>query len=270
MNGLTGTAFAEPFGGGAGAALTLLLSEDAREIYINDADRAMYYLWWAMTRRPSEFAALIRRSPLNIREWKRQRDKYRTRTTSRLTRGFAAFYLNRTNRSGIIIDGGPIGGTAQAGTWKLNARFNRSELLGRCGRVAEFAERIHVSCDDGIEFIAAHDRDEIFLFIDPPYFNKGPLLYLNSLDEKYHSRLARQLRKVRHAAWVLTYDDCPEIRKLYSGWAAVRSFSLRYVAAQRRTGRELLITPKSLKLPTAQTSLAVKWSSAENLAPPCA
>ena len=40
--------------------------------------------------------------------------------------GFSTFFLNRTNHSGIL-NGGMIGGKAQTGDWKLDARFNRSE-----------------------------------------------------------------------------------------------------------------------------------------------
>lgn len=260
INGLGGRSLAEPFAGGAGASLTLLFQEEAPEILVNDADRAVHDFWWSLVNRRDAFSELLSRTQVSMAEWRRQRDAYRSRSkSSRLTRGFAAFYLNRCNRSGIIMNGGPIGGIAQAGPWKLNARFNRADLDRRCRRVGEYRDRIQVSCQDGIEFIRNCDSSRTHFFIDPPYFVKGPTLYLNALDERYHLALAKQLGSMTNDAWVLTYDDCPEIRKMYEGWASVRSFTLRYAAAERRNGREVLVTPKWMQLPASQESAAVVW-----------
>lgn len=260
LNGLGDRQIAEPFGGGAGASLSLLYLEETCGISINDADPAVYNFWWALIHRHRPFLDMLAGTRVSIAEWRRQRALYRNKASmSRLRRGFAAFYLNRCNRSGIIVDGGPIGGIAQTGTWKLNARYNKIELRRRCEKVAEYRERIRVSCDDGIRFIERLDSQSTFFFIDPPYFKKGPTLYLNSLDCRYHEALAACLKRMATAAWVLTYDDCPDIRRMYRGWASIRPFSLRYVAAERRTGRELLITPKWMRLPSRQASAALTW-----------
>lgn len=260
LNHLGGIPVAEPFAGGAGASLGLLFEEETREIAINDADPAIFALWWSLVNRPAAFDALIRSRPIEMAEWRRQRAIYRDGSRqSRLRRGFAAFYLNRCNRSGIIGNGGPIGGIKQTGPWKLGARFNRQDLRARCGRVAEYRTRIRVSGVDGIEFIEGLDSSSLMLFIDPPYFVKGPTLYLNALDEQYHRRLANTLRSIEKAPWVLTYDDCPEVRDLYRGWASIRPFSLRYAAAARRSGREVLITPRWMRVPSTYQSQAVSW-----------
>lgn len=260
INGLGDRSVAEPFAGGAGASLTLLFQEDAPEILVNDADRAVHDFWWSLVNRMTAFSKLLSRTRVSMAEWRRQRDTYRSRSrASRLKRGFAAFYLNRCNRSGIIMNGGPIGGVAQTGPWKLNARFNRADLHRRCRRVGEYGSRIRVSCQDGIEFIRTSDASKTVFFIDPPYFVKGQTLYLNSLDESYHIALSLQLRAMTEDAWILTYDDCPEIRGMYEGWASVRPFSLQYAASARRSGKEVLVTPKWMRLPDSQGSVAVKW-----------
>lgn len=260
LNGLGDQAMAEPFAGGAGASLTLLYLEEADRIYINDADPAIYDFWWTVVNRPQPFMDILSKTRVSIAEWRRQRDVYRdSGRISRLRRGFSAFYLNRCNRSGIIMNGGPIGGVAQAGKWKLDARFNKLELRRRCEKVAEYRERIRVSCDDGLHLIDRLDPKSTFFFVDPPYFEKGPTLYLNALDEDYHAVLAARLKAMCDAAWVLTYDDCPKVRRMYRGWAAIRAFSLRYAAAERRTGKEVLITPKWMRLPKSQESAALKW-----------
>lgn len=260
LNGLGGQVFAEPFAGGAGAALRLLYLEEAHEICINDADPAIHDFWWTVINRPQPFLDTLSKTRVSMSEWHRQRAVYTNkRHVSRLRRGFAAFYLNRCNRSGIIMNAGPIGGLKQKGKWKLNARFNKAELRKRCERVAEYRNRINVSCSDGIEFIDICDKQSTFFFIDPPYFDKGKTLYLNALDKKYHTALAARLKAMKNDSWVLTYDDCLEIRKIYRGWASIRPFSLSYVAAERRNGREILITPKWMRLPTSQSSAAISW-----------
>lgn len=260
LNGLGDRAIAEPFAGGAGASLTLLYLEETPEIYVNDADPAIHSFWWSIVNRPNPFVAMLSKTRVNMSEWHRQRAIYRKRgRTSFLRRGFSAFFLNRCNRSGIIMNAGPVGGVRQEGKWKLNARFNKPELRRRCERVAEYRDRVHVSGNDGIDFIKSLNAESVFFFIDPPYFEKGQTLYLDALDERYHLALSVQLKTMSDAAWVLTYDDCPEIRRLYRGWAAIRPFSLRYAASERRSGKEVLVTPKWMRLPEAQESAAVSW-----------
>lgn len=260
LNSLGDRAIAEPFAGGAGAALTLMFLEEAHEIYINDADPSIYDLWWTLVNRPQPFLAMLSKTRVSMAEWRRQRDVYRSSgRVSRLRRGFSAFFLNRCNRSGIIMNGGPIGGIAQKGKWKLDARFTKSELLRRCERISEYRDRIEVSGEDGIQFIERLCPDATFFFIDPPYFQKGATLYLNALDAEYHEALATQLRAMPNAAWLLTYDDCPAVRRLYRGWASIRTFTLRYAASERRHGREVLIAPKWMRLPSQQDSAAINW-----------
>lgn len=259
-NGLGDRAIAEPFAGGAGASLGLLYLEETHRVLINDADRAIFDFWWTLKNRPEPFLKKLDETAVTIDEWKRQRDLYRKRgRISRLSRGFAAFYLNRCNRSGIIGDGGPIGGIEQSGEWKIDARFNKKNLMCRCKKVAEYSERIQVTGNDGIAFLSKLNLQEVFCFIDPPYFEKGKTLYMNHLDEAYHKKLADRLQQLDSGSWVLTYDDCPEIRRLYEGWANVRPFSLRYTASRRTKGRELLITPQWMRLPKSQCSASIYW-----------
>jgi DNA adenine methylase len=261
LNGLGSYSVAEPFAGGAGASLSLLFREETSEIHINDADGAIHDFWWSLTNRPEQFSKLLKKTRVSMAEWRRQRDTYRSNDgrLSRLTRGFSAFYLNRCNRSGIIKDGGPIGGINQTGEWLIDARFNKETLFQRCQKIAEYRDRIFVTGKDGIDFVKGRDASRTFYFIDPPYFEKGKTLYLNALDKEYHERLAGQLRSMADNAWVLTYDDCREIRQLYRGWATVRPFGLRYAASERRSGSEIMIVPKWMKLPQTQKSEAIDW-----------
>ena len=260
LNGLGTHAVAEPFAGGAGASLSLLYLEETKKIFINDADPAIYDFWWSLVNKPERFLDYLSNAKVTIEEWHLQRDVYKNPgRVSRVRRGFATFFLNRCNRSGIIVKAGPIGGKNQNGKWKLDARFNKENLKRRCGKVSEYRNRINVSCHDGMEFLDKVDGDTTMFFVDPPYFEKGPTLYLDCLEEGYHQALADRLKAMRDKAWVLTYDDCPEIRAMYKEWAYVRPYSLPYTANRRRRGNEVLIVPKWIRLPDWQSSTALRW-----------
>jgi len=260
LNGLAGSRMVEPFAGGAGASLRLLFLEETPSVAINDLDYGIHNFWWSLLNRPTGFLRLLRNRRVSMAEWRRQRTMYRKRgRLSRLERGFATFYLNRCNRSGIVMNGGPIGGVKQDGRWKLDARFNKAELQRRCEKVVEYRDRIQLTCLDGIDLIRVMDERNNFLFIDPPYYVKGQTLYLNALTPEYHAGLASTLRSRTDAAWVVTYDDRPEIRAMYQGWSKIRPFTLRYVAAERERGREILITPRWLQLPISQPSASISW-----------
>ena len=260
LNALGGFDLAEPYAGGAGASLTLLYLEYVKKIYVNDLDPAVYDFWWSVINQSERFVGMIDMVDVSMTEWFKQRAIYRTKKKlPRLEKGFAAFFLNRCNRSGIIVNGGPIGGIEQGGKWKLNARFNRSDLRVRCKRVAEYRERISLSCRDGIEFLDAVDGNKTMYFIDPPYFKSGAKLYLNVLDEQYHKRLAETLYDMREKAWVLTYDNCAPICEMYSEWAKIRPYCINYTTHRMRKGTEVLIVPKWMQLPDVQASKGVMW-----------
>ena len=260
LNGLGNHAIAEPFAGGAGASLSLLYLEETKEIFINDVDSAIYDFWWSLVNQLEQFLDYLSNAKVTIEEWRLQQDIYKNPgSASRVRRGFATFFLNRCNRSGIIVKAGPIGGMNQNGKWKLDARFNKINLERRCRKVSEYRERINVSCHDGMEFFHKVDIDSTMFFIDPPYFEKGSTLYLNRLEESYHQELANRLKTMKDKAWVLTYDDCPEIRAMYEGWAYLRTYSLPYTAHKRRHGNEVLIVPKWMQLPNSQVSTILRW-----------
>ncbi len=142
LNALGALATAEPFAGGAGASVGLLFSESTHEIHVNDADPAVHDFWWAVLHQSKRFLALLRSRRVNMTEWRRQRDIYRSGDrVSRLRRGFAMFYLNRCNRSGVVVNGGPIGGVGQRGHWKLGARDNKLEVARRCVGPAGYPPR---------------------------------------------------------------------------------------------------------------------------------
>lgn len=244
INGLQDGIYVEPYAGGAGAALNLLFAEHVQRIVLNDADPCVFAFWNAILHRKGDFIRRLQETPVTIDEWKRQREIYRQQTRhSRIKVAFASFYLNRCNRSGIIVNGGPIGGLEQTGKWKVDARFNRNELLRRIEKIHLYRDRIDVYNMDAIEFlnnvIGRFDcLDNTLIYLDPPYYVKGSQLYLNHYRHEDHSRLATFLRQQANFRWLLTYDNVPEISKLYQDCQCT-PFNLSYSAQILATLRSM-------------------------------
>lgn len=253
-NGLERPVMAEPYAGAAGASLELLFAERVESILVNDLDYRIFSFWWAALNHTSEFVARIDSAELSIREWKRQREVYRNaRKHRRFDVGFATFFLNRTNRSGILVNGGPIGGIRQAGEWGIDARFTRPTLVDRVQRVAAYRERIRISNLDGLAFLNRLQQEytskPLFVYLDPPYYEKGAELYLSTYKHKDHVAVESALRACKKLHWAVTYDDVPAIRAIYAK-CRILPFRLRYSAQRRRRGAELFIVPKRLLVPS--------------------
>lgn len=236
--------YVEPYAGGAGAGIAMLRQNVVQRLVVNDIDPAVYCFWQAVTTRPSQFAAMIADTPLNVEEWRRQKQIYRAADESDPLRlGFAFFYLNRTNRSGIL-NAGPIGGMKQTGNYKIDARFNRDQLAERVTAIGALASRITVLSLDGMSVAQRYIADtSTFIYIDPPYVDMGGSLYLNAFTHRDHADLAAKLDAHADGNWVVTYDPSDFIRRLYQQHE-VREYQLSYSA--RRTGKtsELMITSR--------------------------
>jgi DNA adenine methylase len=250
LNRLERGHYAEPFAGGCGLALSLLYTGQVAEVHINDLDPAIWAFWHSVLNETDALAAMVAEAPVTINEWHRQRDLHRTGDASDpLKLGFAAFFLNRTNRSGIIKGGGVIGGLDQTGNYKIDCRFNVDDLVRRMRRVARYKDRIHLSNDDATAFLAncSNLPSNSLLFIDPPYYKKGPGLYTSFYKPADHAQLAEQVLQLT-APWIVTYDDVTPIRELYRARRQF-CFDINYSLQEKRIGTELLVASKGLRMP---------------------
>ncbi len=251
-NDLCGGLYAEPFAGGAGAAIGLLVSGYVDRIAINDGDPRVYSFWKTVIGNTTKLIKKIEATAVTLEEWERQRAIYlNPEGKSHLALGFASFFLNRCNRSGILVNGGPIGGKHQQGKWKLDVRYNKKELIERIDRIAEYGDRVMVFGEEAEVFMSMvpklADGDPSLIYLDPPYFDKGRLLYMNHFAPEDHVHLGGLVKSMK-SKWLMTYDNCPEIRHIYS-WANCKRFSLKYSAYESRDGGEVLIWPDNLKMP---------------------
>ncbi|MEV5208217.1 DNA adenine methylase [Micromonospora sp. NPDC053740] len=248
------TTYVEPYAGGAGAALGLLASGEVKRIVINDLDPAVYAFWRAATQEPKAFSALVKNATLNVEEWERQKEVYLTVQDDFLKLGFATFYLNRTNRSGVL-NGGPIGGKDQSGNYKIDARFNKNALGERLRIIDLYSKYITVSNVDGLDVIREYARQSnTFIYADPPYFEKAGSLYLNAFDESDHIALANCLNKHSESMWVLTYDNVPQVARLYEQRRR-NVFALNYSAHRVVKANEIMVFSDAVSVPEVQESL---------------
>ncbi len=238
--------YVEPFAGGCGLALKLLKYDIVEKIIINDNDYAIYCFWYSILNYNKEFIKLIEGAHFSIEEWYIQKNIYlNQKKYSKLEVGFATFYLNRTNRSGIIL-AGPIGGKNQNGTYKMDCRFNKENLIKLIKDIYTYKKRIKLHHRDAVQFIKYIDKkyDNLFIYLDPPYVNKGKDLYKNHYIEKDHIKLSKAIRNLKNE-WIVTYDKHPLIEYIYQD-LHTRNFSLRYSIAGDKRGEEILIYKDSL------------------------
>jgi DNA adenine methylase len=243
--------YAEPYAGGAGAAIKLLSAGKVRRIRINDADQRIYSAWSAILNSNERFIHTIDEVRLDIENWNKYAEIVKNPALAQdsFQLGFATFFLNRTNRSGIILKAGPIGGHKQAGDWKLDARFNKDNLIKRIKWIGEKSNQITLSNLDGLAYLkragkAAYSRKTLF-FVDPPYVKAGGRLYLNLMTERKHQQLGEYLEGDNIPHWVVTYDHCPLIEDIYSK-SHQSDLTVVYSLQKKRNQRELLIKSPSL------------------------
>lgn len=242
----------EPYAGGAGVALSLLIDEVVEHVHINDVDPAIAVFWRVVTQNTSELIAMIESAQVTIDAWHHWRNvMLGNENATELERGFATLFMNRTNRSGIL-KGGVIGGKEQAGNYKIGARFMRNELCSRIERIGIFSDRIHVYEEDAHQLLMRCHKFlplKSLVYLDPPYYVKGAGLYRNFYRHNDHVRIAKLLGSKRfRRPWVVSYDNAEQIKDMYA-YAKPYAYGLNYTAQRRYSGSEVMFFSDRLKAP---------------------
>ncbi len=249
-NNLLGETYIEPFAGGAGLALKLLLKNDVRRIVINDFDPAIYAFWYSILNHTEVFCEMIQDVKITQTEWQRQRKIYMDQNTNYLLElGFATFFLNRTNVSGVIT-GGIIGGQKQQGKYKINARFNKKTLIHRIRRIAEKSEQIILLNQDAKDLLKPQQLRRFykaFINLDPPYVRKGAQLYKNAFCDADHRKLKELISRCGRK-WVVTYDICPLVAELYKDYRS-SYLDVTYSVQGSQKAKEYIFFSNNLILP---------------------
>ncbi len=258
QNNLLDVHYAEPYAGGAGVALSLLFEEYASHIHINDLSLPIYAFWHSVLNETNSLCRLVQHTEVSIDEWRKQKlIQERARATSLLELGFSTFFLNRTNRSGIIT-GGVIGGKNQTGEWKLDARYNKENLIERIKKVARYRQRINIYNLDAAEFIQ-HVLPTLptraLAYLDPPYYVKGQGLYENFYQHEDHENISNLVSGITHN-WMISYDNAPEIMPFYKQYRSL-VYHLNYSAADRYKGSEVMFFCDNLAIPKIKSPAKV-------------
>jgi DNA adenine methylase len=244
--------YIEPFAGGAGVALNLLLDGTATKIVLNDYDKSIYSFWRAIKEEPNNLIALIKHTPVTISEWYKQKNVFLfSNNKYSLELAFATFFLNRTNRSGIL-NAGPIGGYKQDKEYLLNARYNKEMLIERIKKIILYRNKIFIynqEIRNFIKNILPLYQHNTFLYFDPPYFINGKRLYKNFFTPKDHLEISIYIKNNVTSDWIMTYDDVEDIKSFYNIFP-IGKYSLTYSASNKYKGTELIIFKSSHLIPT--------------------
>jgi DNA adenine methylase len=257
-NDLLGSEYVEPYAGGASVALSLLFEEYASHVHINDLDRSVFTFWKVVLERPDDLCGRISDARIDVEEWDRQRAVQSGEDPDELDLAFSTFFLNRTNRSGII-GGGIIGGRDQRGEWKIDARWRPEDSIWRIEKIARFASRITLTGLDTADYIekVLPSIDSPFLYLDPPYYGKGKGLYPSFYEHEDHERISTLVSRLR-LPWVVSYDAEPRIEALYKGLPKL-NYGLRYTARESSEGSEVMFFSGGLHIPQVAPPPAVSW-----------
>lgn len=244
--------YVEPYAGGAAIGLELLFQEYVTKIHVNDLSQPVYSFWKAVLNDTDELCRLVKNTRLSVASWDRQKRIFANPSDhSYVQLGFATFFLNRTNRSGIL-NGGIIGGRDQTGPWKIDARYNADELIFRIKSIAKMRRKIRLTQSDALALLRhglPRWGKKTLLYLDPPYYEQGRELYYDYYKPDDHAQLAKFIgAKMKKRFWVVSYDNVAPIKQLYAGYRRV-VYNVGYSARETRTGKEVMFFSPMLCIP---------------------
>ena len=243
--------YIEPYAGGASVAFSLLFNEYVSKVIINDIDVSIYAFWHSVINNTDNLVKLINDTTVNEKTWHLQKSIQKSvKDFDLLSIGFSTFFLNRTNRSGII-KAGMIGGNDQTGNWKIDARFNKKELIRRIEKIALYKDKIEIFNVDAVKLIKKLKpklTTQSLFYFDPPYYVKGKDLYLNFYKHDDHEKIAAEIKLLEKHKWIVTYDNVDSICNLYQPFRK-QPFSLNYSAGKASKGEEIMIFSNNLFIP---------------------
>ncbi len=244
--------YVEPYAGGASVALYLLMNGYVDKITINDKDRAIYAFWYSVLHYNEKLCNKIKTTPVTMESWEKYKKIYDNKKYESLfDLGFATFFLNRTNHSGII-DGGVIGGKDQKGNYKIDCRFNKKDLIRRIKLIAKYKSKINLSNLDALDLVKEikkqSEKQNTIFYFDPPYYLKGPSLYMNHYKQIDHKKVSKKIQNIKGIRWIVSYDNVPEIEKLYSR-SRKKEYSFFHTAQEIKKAEEFLFFSRDLIIP---------------------
>ena len=211
----------EPYAGTGSISIGLLRDNMVSHASINDADQMVYAFWKTIIDNNKEFIEMVNSVDVTLDAWfnfKKYLIDNPLSTYNQKDVAMAFLFLNRTSFSGII-KAGPLGGKNQNSKYGISCRFNRKRITDKIQFLSQFSDKISVYNQDGIKFMRdmINEYSDAFIYVDPPYYKVGRLLYNVYFTQEQHEELARYLKSIEEQPWLLSYNNEEFILNLYSG-----------------------------------------------------
>lgn len=249
INNMTGCTYVEPFAGGSAVALHLLFTNTVERIIINDYDISIYAFWYSVLFHNDKLCDLIQNTEVTIEQWYLQKRIQEDKKYSNdlVSLGFSTLFLNRTNRSGII-KAGVMGGLKQQGSYKIDCRYNKVDLVKKIKKIGDYRNRIDIYNLDTVQLIndvVLNLPHNSFVFFDPPYYIKGQSLYVNFYQHQDHLDLANSISNIQDLKWIVSYDNVEEIKQMYNRFRYIE-YGLSYTVQNKYEGKEVMFFSNNL------------------------
>jgi len=241
--------YREPFFGAGSVGLSLLESRSQiKNIWINDYDPAIAALWNAILFNPKDLSDMVDDFKPDVDKffaYKEELLKMGREVNDVVSIGFKKLAIHQISYSGLgAMSGGPLGGKHQTSSYDISCRWSPSHIRKMIRDIHSLlsSKNLRYGKCTSFDFMDLMKQDgECFLYLDPPYYEKGPELYQYSFTLSDHYRLAKSLKETSYP-WLLSYDDCEEIRKIYK-WAEIKAIRFKYTIHKSRIKMELIIVP---------------------------
>ena len=229
--------YREPFFGGGGIGLRVMATcPRIKKLWINDKDPGVASLWTSVIRYPGG----LRQRVMDFKPSVEAFDEFRQRLlalksaptdmTEIISAGFMKLAIHQISYSGLgTKSGGPLGGRGQKSKYKIDCRWSPEYIAKSIGELNEAFKRFEIEqdCCTNLDFErVVQPGSGALVYLDPPYYVKGNDLYQCGFEWEDHARLSRVLRETENR-WVLSYDDCLEVREFYK-WAVCEKVTVNY------------------------------------------
>jgi len=222
------TKLCSPFLGGASIELACSSFMSVRGA---DVFGPLIAFWQNLLKQPDKLAARVARYyPLTKIKFYNLQKRFVT-LEDELERAAAFYVLNRSSFSGTTLSGGMSPG---------HPRFTESSIQ----RLRDFrAPNFKVEISDFRDVIPKYD--DHFLYLDPPYLNGQSLYGVRGHTHKEFNHRALAELIVKRERWIMSYNDCEEIRKLYPD-NQILTVEWIYGMSKDKNSNEILVLSKDL------------------------
>lgn len=244
-----GFQYREPFFGGGSIGLEFLSIIPATDVWINDKDVGLYCLWKSVIEFPNELCEKVKTFQPATKDFYQFKEELLKTTEIPTTIenivfiGFMKLAIHQISFSGLgTKSGGPLGGKKQKSKYKIDCRWSPDYMTKKIFQIHYQLKpfSIIVASTDFSSLIEDVSKKSL-IYLDPPYYIKGNDLYQYKFSLEDHQRLANLLKTTPHK-WLLSYDDCPDVRALYDWANIIELGGIKYTIKTSRIKPEILIT----------------------------